>query len=253
MAESTTAPTNKYVAFKDRAQKEYGKRGLISETALRKTKKKSAFAKKASHNPPKPDFAVSEVTDRYGNTYTLDPGYQAGPTSPLPPYRPPPRAERAADVDRPRAKRKPARDRDVGEPPARARDVPLPRPRPEPTFATRPTTTPAEPTFATRPPPVSRPFGTVGGVAGQWTGYPSAAPADTAYAAPSGAAPAPLPATYPSMGAVPLPQPRPELAPSSQPTFATQPPQGANLSDLLGIFRAILPSMYGNPRGYYGG
>src|SRR6516165_1599708 len=60
MAETTTAPTNKYVAFKGRAQKEFTrayKRGLISDSA---------------------------VTDRYVNTYTLDTDYQPSRTSPLP-------------------------------------------------------------------------------------------------------------------------------------------------------------------------
>src|SRR6516165_4615201 len=88
MAETTTAPTNKYGAFKGRAQKEFTrayKRGLISDSAARKVKKKhSAFAKRAGHNPPLPEFAASAVTDRYGNTYTLDPDYQPSRTSPLP-------------------------------------------------------------------------------------------------------------------------------------------------------------------------
>ena len=65
MAETTTAPSNKLVAFKGRAQKEFTrayKRGLISDAAARKVKKKhSKFAKKASHNPPKPEAAQSSV------------------------------------------------------------------------------------------------------------------------------------------------------------------------------------------------
>ena len=68
MAETTTAPSNKLVAFKGRAQKELMsvyKRGLISDAALRKEfakmaghkppkPKHSQFAKMAGHNPPKP-------------------------------------------------------------------------------------------------------------------------------------------------------------------------------------------------------
>ena len=58
MAESQTAPTNKLVAFRGRAQKEFKrayKHGLISDQAMRKAHKK--FAKKAGHNPPKPEFS----------------------------------------------------------------------------------------------------------------------------------------------------------------------------------------------------
>jgi len=57
MADTRVAPTNKAVAFRGRPQKEYArayKRGLISDAALRKATKKSKFARKASHNPPKP-------------------------------------------------------------------------------------------------------------------------------------------------------------------------------------------------------
>jgi hypothetical protein len=189
------------------------KRGLISADAygrIKPKKKHSKFAKRAGHNPPKPEFAVSEVTDRYGNTYTLDPTYQAGPTSPLPPYRPAPRAARAADAERPRATRTAPRDR--GEPPAdAARDVPLPRPRPEATFASRPYGT-GEPTFAPLPrqrAALTEPFG------GEWQGatMPPRAAAPPLGTTPTMAAPVapPMPTGIGAGGgyAVPMPSPLP--------------------------------------------
>jgi hypothetical protein len=60
MAETQTAPGNKLVRFRGRAEKEFTrayKRGLISDKALNKAKRK--FAKKAGHNPPKPTHAQS--------------------------------------------------------------------------------------------------------------------------------------------------------------------------------------------------
>ena len=65
MAGTTIAPTNKAVVFRGRPQKEYMrayKRGLISDAALRKATKKSKFARKAGHNPPKPTHAMPRET-----------------------------------------------------------------------------------------------------------------------------------------------------------------------------------------------
>jgi hypothetical protein len=63
MAESHTAAANKLVRFGGRAQKEFNRayeRGLISNSALKKSKKK--FAKRAGHNQPKPEFAETDIS-----------------------------------------------------------------------------------------------------------------------------------------------------------------------------------------------
>jgi hypothetical protein len=224
MAESTTAPTNKYVAFKGRSQKEYGRRGLISETAMKKTKAKhSAFAKRAGHNPPLPEFGTAEVRDRYGNTYTLDPGYTPSRTSPLPAYRPDTRTAGAprdirtdAEKKRDKARAKKAADTKKAD----TDTVPLPRPKPaalstEPTFATRAAPLPQRTAF-------TEPFG------GEWqggAGAPASLPAMPGGATPAYAAPAP--ATYtPAIANPPLPQPRPafEAAPGGAYSGGYAPP-----------------------------
>lgn len=71
MAGSTVAPTNKAVVFRGKPQKEFSrlyKRGMISDAALRKTKKKhSKFQKRAGHNPPKPEFSAPVSRSTYQN------------------------------------------------------------------------------------------------------------------------------------------------------------------------------------------
>ena len=102
MAETTTAPSNKLVAFKGRAQKERtmplrkGKsKAVISEnvsemvhsgypqrqavaaalsTARKSGKKKKSFAKMAGHNPPKPhhaDAALGVVKQPHSATHDV--------------------------------------------------------------------------------------------------------------------------------------------------------------------------------------
>ena len=82
MVTSSVSANNKAVVFRGRPQKEFArayKRGLISDAAWRKVNKKK-FAKKAGHNPPKPEHSQPTLDPPPGPFTQGDYKYDDTPT-----------------------------------------------------------------------------------------------------------------------------------------------------------------------------